>query len=105
MADAFRLEADGGAEDQFAAFGFEQIDGTDGGVKTALDEADDVRQGFAGIVAVRHELADLLQSEEQMSFRKWCLPKSCRSPPECGMQITECGIQDTYPGIVSRPWV
>ena len=50
-ADAFALEADGGAEDELTFFGIKNIDGTDGGFESALDQTDDVEQGFAGVVA------------------------------------------------------
>ncbi len=65
LADALALQADGGAEDQFALFGMQNVDGTDGGVESALDEADDVGQRFGGVVAVRDQLADLFERQQQ----------------------------------------
>ena len=46
------------------AVGLDQVDRADVGVEALLDEADDVRQGFAGVVAVGNELADLFQGQE-----------------------------------------
>src|SRR5262249_49153255 len=40
-------------------------DGADGGVEAALDESDDVAERLMRVVAVRDELADLLQGQEQ----------------------------------------
>src|SRR5262249_16232637 len=57
-----------GAEDELAAAGLEEVDGADGGVEAALDEPDDVAERLVRVVAVRNELADLLQGQEQGAF-------------------------------------
>src|SRR4051812_42550308 len=61
-ADALGAQADRGAEDELATLGLEEIDRADVGAEAALDKVDDISQRLVRVVAVRDELADLLQS-------------------------------------------
>src|SRR5206468_2816788 len=71
-ADAFGFEPHGGAEDKLATFGLKQIDRADVRMKASLNQLDDVRQRLAGAVAVRDEIADLLEREKERTFMLRC---------------------------------
>ena len=88
-ADGLRLQADRGAEDEFAALGFEEVDGADGGVEAALDQADDVVERLRGVVAVDDELGDLVQREQEGVFVAGCglVHGVMCSPPAQGIRI------------------
>src|SRR5947207_487263 len=64
-ADAFRLQADGRSENEFAPLRLEQVDGADGRLEALLDEADDVGERLVRVVAVRNQPAALLESQQQ----------------------------------------
>ena len=80
VADALRLQADGGAEDKRAPFGPEHIHGANIRVKASLNEPDNIAERLARVVAMRDELADLLERQEQRTFMdergsSHCLPQ------------------------------
>src|SRR5262249_33142413 len=66
--DTVLPEAQGSAQDQLPLFVLQEVDRADVGVKASLDELHNVGQRLAWIVAVRDELADLLQRQEQRTF-------------------------------------
>src|SRR5262249_18981574 len=64
-ADARRLQTDRRSQHQLGPFRFEQVNGTDIGMKAALDQAHNVDQRLAAVVTVRDELTELDQAEEE----------------------------------------
>jgi hypothetical protein len=64
-ADAFGTQPHRCGQDQVGAIGLEQVDRTDVGAEPALDEMNDVVQGFRGVAARRHQPADFLERPQR----------------------------------------
>ena len=63
--DAFRAQADRRREHQVGAVGLQEIDRTDVGLESPLDQVDDVVQRLGRVPARRHQPADFLERPER----------------------------------------
>ena len=64
FADALAAKADGCRQHKICAVGFQQIGGTNVGLKSLGDQGDDVHQGLGGLAFFRREVGDFLESED-----------------------------------------